>query len=364
MIKNGNILLIPALLLLFAVFTTILLFGDEKDEKNQPVIGFVLTGGMNDRGWNGRHYEAIASVTKKLGLKLLVKENVSENTGECPAAIRELAAAGADMIFLTSYNYPEEAKDIVSDYPRIAFGTISAKYTAKNMTANFARLYQGRYLSGIIAGMRTKSNVIGYVAAMENSEVKRGLNAFALGVQRVNPNAKVVVAFTGSWEDDAVETANARRLVKEAGADVLTYHQNQRAVANACEEMEVDFIGYHEPLEGYSPHCLTSVACRWEAYYSDIVHRYLKKELNREKVHWIGVEKDAVYLAPYSSLVTDEMIKQVEQARQEILNGFLVFSGEIYDNQGILRCEKGESLSDNTLLEHVDWMAKGIEVLK
>lgn len=363
MIKNGNILLIPVVLLLVAVFATIFLFGNEKD-KEPPVIGFVLTGGMRDQGWNGRLYEAMDKVAKDLGMKLLVKENVSENTGDCPIAIRELAEAGANMIFLTSYGYPEEAKDIVTDYPRIAFATIFAKYTTRNMTANFARLYQGRYLSGIIAGMRTKSNVIGYVAAMENSEVNRGINAFTLGVQRVNPSARIVVAFTGSWEDADKETANAKRLIGEVGADVITYHQNQRAVADICDSMGVDFIGYHEPLEGYSPHCLTSVVCRWEAYYSDIVHRYLKEELNREKAHWIGIEKDAVYLAPYSERVTDEMRTQVEKARQEMLEGFLVFSGEIYDNQGNLRCESGESLSDDTLLEHVDWMAKGVEVLK
>lgn len=363
MIKNGNILLIPVVLLLVAVFATIFLFGDEND-KDAPVIGFVLTGGIRDQGWNGKHYEAMEKVTKDLGLKLLVKENVAEHKGECPIAIRELAAAGANMIFLTSYGYPMEAKDVVTDYPRIVFGTISAEYTTKNMTANFARLYQGRYLSGIIAGMRTSSNVIGYVAAMENSEVKRGLNAFALGVQRVNPQARIVVVFTGSWEDNVREAANARRLIDEAGADVITYHQNKRAVADTCDKMGVDFIGYHEPLEGYSSHCLTSVACRWEAYYSDIVHRYLKEELNREKVNWMGIEKDAVYLAPYSERVTEDMRKEVEKARQEILNGFLVFSGEIYDNQGNLRCRSGESLSDDTLLEHVDWIAKGVEVLK
>ena len=362
MIKNGNILLIPVVLLLIAVVATIFFFGDEND-KDVPVIGFVLTGGMRDQGWNGRHYEAMEKVTKELGLKLNVKENVAEHTGECPVAIHELADAGANMIFLTSYGYPDEAKDVVTDYPRIAFGTISAKYTTRNMTANFARLYQGRYLSGIIAGMRTSSNIIGYVAAMKNSEVNRGINAFTLGVQRVNPQAKIVVVFTGSWEDSVREAANAKRLI-DAGADVITYHQNQRAVADTCDRLGVDFIGYHEPLEGYSSHCLTSVYCRWDAYYSDIVHRYLKEELNREKVHWIGIEKDVVCLAPYSERVTEDMQNQVEKARQEILDGFLVFSGEIYDNQGNLRCESGDSLSDDTLLENVDWLARGVEVLK
>lgn len=363
MIRNGNILLAISVVLLFAVFGTIFLFGNER-EREATVVGFVITGTRDEPGWNGRLCEAMEKVAGEMGLKLLIKENIRENTGQCPVAIRELADAGARLIFLTSYGYPEEAKDVVTDYPRVAFATIAAKYTAKNMAANFARLYQGRYLSGIIAGMRTQSNVIGYVAAMENSEVNRGINAFALGVQRVNPEARVLVSFTGSWQDDAKEAENARRLVKEAGADVLTYHQNQRAVADACEEMGVDFIGYHEPLTGCSSHYLTSVVCRWEAYYTDIVQRYLKGELCREHVHWMGIEKDAVFLSPYSDRVTEPMRKQVELARQEILDGFLVFSGEIYDNQGNLRCKRGDSLSDDILLEYVNWLAKGVEVLK
>ncbi len=362
MIKSENILLVIGAVLLLAIFGTIFMFGNGNREE-PPVIGFVMTGGAEESGWNGRHYAAVKSVTDQMGARLILKEHVRENTGECQQAIRELAREGAGMIFLSSFAYPREAIHIVSDYPKIAFGVISAEFTAKNMTANFVRVYQARYLAGIIAGLRTGSNIIGYVAAMNNSEVDRGINAFALGVQRVNSRAKVLVAFTGSWQDDEKEAANARRLVA-AGADVLTYHQNQHAVADAAEEMGVDFIGYHEVFSGRSPHYLTSVVCRWEAYYTDIMQRYLKGELNHDPIHWMGLEKGAVYLSGYSSRVTEYMRENVEQAQKEIEEGFFIFSGQLYDNQGILRCGRGESLSDIILLEHVNWLVKGVEVLE
>ena len=360
--EKANVLLVLAVLVLAALLGTVFLFDGTRDD-GTPVVGFVITGKAHDPGWNGKLCEAMEKVAKKMEMKLIIKEDVRENAGECPIAIQELAEAQAGLIFLTSYAYPEEAKDVVADYPRISFSTIAAQHTTRNMTASFVRLYQGRYLSGIIAGMSTKSNIIGYVAAMNNSEVNRGINAFTMGAQRVNPGVKVIVSFTGSWQDDEKEAEGARRLAG-AGADVITYHQNQRAVPDTCDAMGVDFIGYHEAFEGYSDHYLTSVVCRWEAYYEDIVERYLKGELGRESVHWMGMEKDAVYLSPYSDRVTEEMREEVERARRDMLDGFLVFSGEIYDNQGNLRCKRGETLSDGILLEHVNWQVKGVEVLQ
>lgn len=359
--KPTNILLFLAIVIVFALIGIIFMFGNEK--KDVPIIGFVITGNIYDEGWNGNHYDGMKKAADEMGAKLIVKENVMENTGECTVAVKELAEQGAKMIFLTSFAYPGEVKDIVELYPQIAFGTISAEFTKKNMTANFIRVYQGRYLSGIIAGMRTQSNTVGYVAAMKNSEVNRGINAFALGVKRANPNAKVLVIFTNSWQDPEKEAENAKRLIKE-GADVLTYHQNQRTVADTAESMGVDFIGYHDVFTDYSSHSLTSVICNWEAYYKDLLQRYFKGELNRETAHWIGFKEDGVCLSPYSDRVTEDMRKNVEKAKNEIINGFLIFSGEIYDNQGNIRCKNGESLSDDILLEHVDWLESSVKVVE
>jgi len=362
-IKRENILLAAALTLLVAIVITISSYDGFSATSEKPKIGLIITGAKNDDGWNGRHYQALKSVCERFGLTLLVKENIAENVGDCPQAVKELVGEGAGMIILSSFAYPMEVADIVQDYPRTKFVGISAEHTAKNMTAYFARLYQARYLSGIIAGKRTKSNVLGYVAAMPNAEVNRGINAFALGAQSVNPQVKVVVVWTNSWQDDYQETVGAHRLIKEAGADVLTYHQNKKSVANVAESMGVDFIAYHETLSGYSPHYLTSVLCHWEIYYTEIVENFLKGSLNAEKINWLGIERNAVYLGSFSDRVTEDMRLKVEQTRQNMLDGFLIFSGEIYDNEGNLRSAADEALSDDILLTQVDWLVKGVEVL-
>ena len=117
----------------------VFMFGFDTDiETKQEKIGFIILGDIHEAGWNASHYSGIKSACDEFGIELLVKDNVKENSGQCPAAIEELAHQGAGMIFLASFAYSSEAKDIVERYPNIAFATSATKVYTKNMTAYFA----------------------------------------------------------------------------------------------------------------------------------------------------------------------------------------------------------------------------------
>lgn len=352
----GLLILIPMIMLILN-FVAVL---DEPQEK----IGFIILGDIRVTGWNESQYRGIKAACENFDTELLVRDNIKENSGQCTTAIKDLARHGAGMIFLASYSYSREAQSLVEEYPNIAFATNSAEVHAKNMTAYFVRMYQARYLAGALAGLKTKSNVIGYVAAMFNTEVNRGINAFTLGVLRTNPKAKVVVMWTGSWQNEKIEAAHAQRLITEAGADVLTYHQDESTTAQVAEKFGVDYIAYNEILSNRSEHYLTSIVCDWDLYYSDIIQRYLKGELNSVKNHWLGLERGAVMLSDYSPAVTTEMASKIDSLKQDIINNHLIFSGKIYDNAGNIRCEEGEAISDDMLLENINWLVKGVEVLE
>lgn len=362
--KNFNLIAAAISLIVFVPLIMLVFSFMKSFEERQEKVGFIILGDIHVAGWNESHYKGIKAACENFGVKLLVRDKVKENSGQCPIAIKDLVQNGAGMIFLASYSYSIEVQNLVGDYPSTAFATNSAEVHARNMTAYFVRMYQARYLAGALAGMKTKSNVIGYVAAMSNTEVNRGINAFTLGVLRTNPNAKVVVMWTGSWQDEETEAAHAQRLIEEAGADVLTYHQDENATAQVAEKFGVDFIAYNEILSGYSEHYLTSVVCRWDLYYTDIIQRYLKGELNSVKNHWLGIDRGAVMLSDYSPSVTKEMISRLNSLKQELVNNKQIFSGEIYDNAGQLRCAKGEAISDDTLLENIGWLVRGVEVLE
>lgn len=355
-----TLLLASALVILVAVILLISSTGTKHDESQK--VGLIITGEITDSGWNGMHYSGVVSACQKLGTELVVKENVAENSGMCVKAIKELADEGAGMIILSSYSYPEEAIGIMSSYPEIAFYAISSEYSADNLTSYFGRMYQARYLAGIIAGMQTKSGSIGYVAAMPNNEVNRGINAFALGVRSVNPEATVYVSWTDSWDDREKEIQAAEELIQNKSADVITYHQNQHNTAQTADKAGVYSIGYNEAVEGLSDNYLTAAVWNWDKLYFWIVREFVQGQPNAVERRWFAIDSGACSLSEMSPKVSDETRQTVEEARIGLLNGKEVFSGTIYDNKGVLRCSEGEILSDDTLLKNMDWFVEGVTI--
>lgn len=359
--KRQRILLVAAIVVFLLLIAVIILTGMRSDGKQK--IGFIMTGSVDDDGWNGMHYSGVIAACEQLGTKVIVKENVSEGSGRCAEAIKELADEGVGMIILSSYSYPHEVIDVVNAYPDIAFYAISSEYTADNLTSFFGRIYQARYLSGIVAGMQSKSGRIGYVAAMPNNEVNRGINAFTLGVKKADPDAEVYVVMTGSWDDAESEIAAVHTLIDEHGADVITYHQNQHRVAAAADEAGVYSIGYNEVAEGLSERYLGAVIWKWDSLYYRIIREYLQGQPNSVRRHWFDIDSGVVDFVPISSVIDIETIHMLEAARASISAGNAVFSGEIYDNKGTLQCGENEMLSDESLLNRSDWYVDGVNIV-
>lgn len=354
-------LLLAGVIVIMLLFLILIGFGNEKQEKKIKV-GFVLSGGAAEEGWNGMHYRGIKEACDEANVDLLVSENVEEFSGQCEMAVRGLASAGCEMIILSSYGYAEEMYHIAGEYPELVFYVNSSEYHAENMTSYFVKMYQARYLSGIIAGMMTENNQIGYVAAMSNNEVNRGISAFTLGVKRVNPDAEVVVTFTGSWDDEEQEKAAAGKLIEKADVDVITYHQNQTYVAETAEQAGIYSIGYHESKHDFSDNYLTTVKCDWSLVYRELVQAFLKGEANSVENFWIGMDTGAVGVTEYSSKIPENVKAEVEAAKEEILGGKEIFSGVIYDRNGKLQCGENELISDERLLEQFDWLVEGVRI--
>ncbi len=352
-----RILLVTGGIVSVVLIIGILLIGRKKEDVVK--VGLIITGSVEEQGWNNAHYQGVRYACDKLGAELIVKENVPEESALCTAAVHELVDEGASMIILSSYAYPTLVREAVRSYPEVAFYGISAEYYAENMTSYFGRMYQARYLAGVLAGKMTKSNSVGYVAAMPNSEVNRGINAFTMGVRSVNPEAKVHVVWTQSWDDREKEVAATERLIEELDADLITYHQNQHFVAETADKAGVYSIGYNEPKNGLSDRYLTASVWNWNELYCKIVRELLTGETNTVKRHWFGIETGVVGLSPYSPLVTEEAQREIDNAKVFIEKNS-VFSNVIYDTTGKLRCDEGESIGDEILLNKMDWFVEGV----
>ncbi len=358
--SKKKLFLMGLILLLIGLILAILLIAGRTTHKKDILVGFVTTGSIDEIGWNGIHYQAVQKACDNLDVKLMIKENIKEFSGTCRGAVQELIDEGASMIILNSYGYAQEIYSLIARNPQVAFYLNASEGGGENVTTYFVRMYQARYLAGIVAGKQTRSGQIGYVVAMNNSEVNRGIDAFTLGVRSVNPDAEVCVYWTGSWDDEAAEKEAVRKLVENKKIDVVTYHQNGPYVVEAAEEAGIYSIAYHQAYSDYSEKCLTAAVGNWDLVYTDLIRELVQGKGNNETNYWVGLERSAVGLAPYSSAVSEETKELVEQAIERISSGKDVFSGEIYDIDGVQRCASGEMISDEVLLDRLDWFVEGV----
>ena len=346
-------------LLLVIIVISILSFGRETSNKKVK-IGVILPGSSDEAGWNGVHYNGIKKACDELDIDMEVYENVSEYSGGCEIAIRKMAKKGIKIIFLESFNYPDEVIEVIKEFPDISFYCCSSELDISNYTAYFARVYQARYLSGIIAGMETKTNNIGYVAAMNNCEVNRGINAFTLGVKSVNPDATVYVSFTDSWDNESKEREEVNALYSDCNVDIVSYHQNQPFVVDEAIKLGINAIGYNIDRGSYPDRLITSVQTDWKVVYEAILSNFIQKKPDNVNRYWIGIEKDAVRLSFYSDMVSDKTKEAVQNAYDEILDNKEIFSGVIYDNKGNRICNENEVIKDEMLLKNMDWFVEGV----
>lgn len=357
--EKRNALLILFGFLLFILISVLLFMGKTFSKKEK--IGFIMTGSMEEEGWNGMHYQGVSEACSDLDLELLVREDIKEFRGECGPAIKDLVNCGCKMIILASYGYAEEVKEVIKQYPEVSFYSISSDFQADNLTSYFFRMYQARYLAGIVAGLQTENNKIGYVAAMPNNEVNRGINAFTLGVRRVNPSAVVTVAWSHAWDDEEKERRKADHLIEDTGVDVITYHQNRAYVIEEAEKAGIYSIGYHQRLENCSDKYLTAAVGDWKLTYEAIIRQYLRGNSADVKIYWVGIDENAVKLSEFSPVVSEDIKAEVTRATNEILAGQDVFSGVIYDREGNLRCKENQVIQDEVLLEQFGWYVEGVE---
>ena len=322
-------------------------------------IGFVLLSDTADNGWNETHYRGIRSACDSLGVQMSLITEIPEERVPLEKAVNDMIADSLKIIVLTSYSYPIIIKDIIESHPDVMFYGINWEFDAPNYKAYFARIYQARYLAGILAGTMTKTNHVGYVAAMKNIQVYRGLNAFILGVQSVNPKAKVYVRWTNSWNEGEVETENANKLIDSSGIDVIAFHQDRAYIIEVAEKRGVYCIGNHVENNRFSSKMLSSIALNWGIIYKDFIQDYIQKKDNENMDYWLGLEKDAVGLAFYSSEVPDSVKTLVNDAIERIKAGYNMFSGRIVDSNGKVRSEEGETISDEVLRSDMEWLVKG-----
>lgn len=328
--------------------------------KTQTKVGFLLNGRLDDHSWGESHYNGMEISARELNLDVVYKEEVPEDE-TCKETIEELIADGCEIIICDSYGYGEWELECARQHPEVYFFHATGVEQLDNLSTYFGRIYQMRYLSGIVAGMQTETDEIGYVAAFPIAEVNRGINAFTLGVRQVNPDAVVYVKWSNSWTGEEENAKTTEELISEHDIDVLAMHSNAISPLKIADENGVWSIGYNiDNSEQFSDTYLTAPVWNWESFYEPRILECLQGKFQGTH-YWEGVETGIVDLAPFTGNVKPGIAEMVEAERSRLMSGtFDVFYGPITDNEGKVRVKEGQSMTDDSLLNDFFWYVEGV----
>lgn len=327
---------------------------------NKPLtVGFIYVGPANDGGYSEAHDNGRKYLEQQLGdkIKVLVQENVPEGP-DCEKALRNMVDQGAKVIFSTSFGFMDWTAKVAKDHPEVIFLHCSGSTTLPNMGTYFGKIEEPRYLSGIAAGMKTKTNKIGYVAAFPIPEVIRGINAFTLGVKSVNPNATVEVTWTNTWNDPAREKEAAKALL-DKGADVTAQHQDSTAAQIAAAEKGASSIGYDLDPKDKAKGFMTAPIWNWGAYYVRTVKQVMDGTWKSEQ-YWGPMSDGIVDLAPLTQDAPQGAQAKIDEVKKQMLAGtFKIFKGPIKDQGGNVKIKDGEVMSDSDVWS-MNWFIEGV----
>ena len=341
-------------LLLFSLIFSLFLTTAYADK---PKAAFVYVGPVGDGGWTYAH-DLGRRELEKAGFETTYIESVPETDSQ--RVLRNLARRGYDVIFTTSFGFMDPTLEVAEQYPDTIFLHCSGFKTAENMGNYFARMYQAKFLAGMVAGLTTKTNEIGIVGSHPIPEIVRHINAFTLGARSVNPDATVNVIWVNSWFDPAKEGAATNTLI-DNGADIVHITTDSAAATQVAEKRGKYAIGNDSDMSLYGPKAhLTAPIFNWGRYYLDVMNRVDSGEWSSTS-EWWGMNTGIVDLSKFGPMVHAKVKTLVNNKKQEITTGrFKVFAGPIYDRDGNLVVAAGEVPSDPDLLS-MNYFVEGVK---
>ena len=321
---------------------------------------WIYVGPHNDGGWSQAHDQGRQYVQKALGSKVQTtyKENVPEGP-QVSQVIESLIRDGKKIILGTSFGFQPAMAAAAKKHPDVKFEMATGTIIQKNMAEYYGAGEDAIYLSGIAAGAATKSGTVGYVVPFAIPEVIRHTNAFALGVQKSHPGAKVKIIWTNSWFAPDKEKKAAESL-HSSGADVLGQNVDSPSAGQFSEANGIPWVGYDSDAQKFAPHSwLTAAVYNWGTYYTKRVKAAM--DGTWKTGNYYGSMRDGfALLAPYGKKVSAKTKALIAKQRALIVSGkWNEFQGPIYDQSGKLRIKPGKRPSFNDLYS-MNYLVRGV----
>ncbi len=302
-------------------------------------VGIMYIGDENE-GYTAAHMAGIDGMMENLGLddsQVIEKTNIPEDESAYDAAV-DLAEQGCDIIFANSFGQESYVIQAATEYPDIQFchatGYQAASSGLPNMHNYFTNIYESRYVSGVVAGLKLNEMInngtitedkckVGYVGAYPYAEVISGFTSFFLGIRSVCPSATMEVKYTNSWADMSAEAEVANALIAD-GCVLISQHADTTGAPSACEAAGVPCVGYNVSMISVAPNtALTSASIDWSVYYTYAV----KCAMDGEEIEtdWCrGFAEGADKLTELNDKVVAEgTAEKVKEVEDQIIDGSL-----------------------------------------
>jgi len=327
-------------------------------------VGIIYVGSRQDYGWNQAHAVGAQALKEIPGVKVVEEENVPETVAVAKTMESMINIDGATLLFPTSFGYFNPFMiDAAKKYPKVEFRHPTSLWQADKHPANaggyFCYLDQGHYVNGIAAGLSTKSNKIGYIAAKPIPLVLRNINSFMLGARKVNPNATVQLIVTGDWALPVREAEAANALV-DAGCDIVACHiDSPKVVIETAEKRGVKSCGHNANQADLAPKgFITGAELKWGTIYKSFAGMIAKGEKLPNMVIG-GYDKEMVASSPFGAGASEAGKNAAMAAIADLKAGKPIFVGEVKSNTGKVVTSKDTGLYD-PLLETTDYLVEGI----
>ena len=315
------------------------------EETKTVKVGLICIGDENDQGYTYNFIRGKEAVTEALAAKgidveWLVEWNIGEDA-TCEDANRNLAEAGCDLIINNSFGFEPYMLKVAPDYPEIEFISCTNQASAVDELENthnaFANIYEGRYLAGVVAGMKMQEMidngeitadqaVIGYVGAYSFAEVISGFTAYYLGAKSVCPSVTMKVQFVGSWSDATLE-GNAAQALCDAGCVMISQHSDNTTPATAAQNAGAFHTGYNNDMIAVAPEAsLIGTRIDWSVYFEYAIEAVANGEsFEQDWCH--GMDEGAVVMTPLNEEIAaagtaDKLAEVEEQLRSGALQVF------------------------------------------
>ena len=330
------------------------------DGDSSTKAAFIYLGPPGDAGWTWAQDQGRKAAAEATGAETAYVESVPEGTADFGNYVRDFIDQDFDLIVGGSFGYMDDMEALAAEYPDVVFDHISGyKANGSNFGNSFGRMYEPRYLSGMVAGSATSSNLIGYVAAFPIPEVIRGINAFTLGVRETNPDAEVEVVWTSTWFDPVVEGDSAQAIL-DKGADVIAMHQDSTAAGEKAEAAGARWVAYNSDMSAHAPAAhLTAPVWNWGPRFTDLIEQTTAGTYEGG-YYWGSMADGVVDLAPIADDVDAAVKAAVAERKQQIIDGsFHPFQGPINAQDGSALVAAGDVLDDGTMLG-MDFFVEGV----